>query len=52
MSAPSISKVEWGDSAKLLHTEANTLISEVERLSRQREMLSDRLDNVIRLVRT
>lgn len=51
MSAPSISKAEREDSVKLLHTEADNLISEIERLTQQREMLSERLDNVIQLVR-
>lgn len=50
MSAPSISKAEREDSAKLLRTEAYNLTSEIERLTRQREMLSDRLDNAIHLV--
>jgi len=51
MNAPSISKAEREDSAKLLRTEVYNLISEIERLTRQREMLSDRLDNAIHLVR-
>ncbi|KAI9568117.1 hypothetical protein HD554DRAFT_2022923, partial [Boletus coccyginus] len=49
MSTPSISKAEREDSAKLLRTEAYNLTSEIERLTRQREMLSDRLDNAIHL---
>jgi hypothetical protein len=51
MNAPSISNAEREDSAKLLRTEAHNLISEIERLTRQREMLSNRLDNAIHLVR-
>ncbi|KAF8553790.1 hypothetical protein OG21DRAFT_1186917 [Imleria badia] len=49
MNAPSISEAEREDSAKLLRIEADRLISEIERLSRQREMLCNRLDNAIRL---
>jgi len=49
MNAPSISNAEREDSAKLLRTEAHNLVSEIERLTRQREMLSDRLDNAIHL---
>ena len=51
MNAPSISNTEREDSATLLRTEAHNLISEIERLTRQREMLSNRLDNAIHLVR-
>ena len=39
-------------SADLLHKEANNLMSEIDRLTGQRLMLSDRLQNVIHLVRT
>ncbi|KAH0834804.1 3-beta hydroxysteroid dehydrogenase/isomerase family-domain-containing protein [Lanmaoa asiatica] len=49
MNAPSISKAEREDSAKLLRTEADTLITEINRLTRQREMLSARLNNVTHL---
>ncbi|KAG9311758.1 hypothetical protein JVU11DRAFT_8001 [Chiua virens] len=49
MNAPWISEIEREVSAKLLRTEANNLISEIERLSRQRELLSDRLGNAINL---
>ncbi|KAF8553791.1 hypothetical protein OG21DRAFT_1485136 [Imleria badia] len=49
MNAPSISEAEREDSAKLLRIEADRLISEIERLSRQREMLCNRLDNATHL---
>lgn len=39
------------DSADLLCKEAENLVSEIDRLTLQREMLSDRLENVIHLVR-
>ena len=38
-------------SAELLRKEANNLMSEIDRLTGQRLMLSDRLQNVIHLVR-
>lgn len=38
-------------SAELLCKEANNLVSEIDRLTGQRQMLSDRLQNVIHLVR-
>ena len=50
MNASSIPKAAREDSAKLLCTEADNLISEIERLTRQRKMLSARLQNAIRLV--
>ncbi|KAF8122691.1 hypothetical protein EV363DRAFT_1404712 [Boletus edulis] len=49
MNAPSISEAEREDSAHLLRTEADNLISEIKRLTRQREMLFDRLENAIQL---
>ncbi|KAG6379661.1 hypothetical protein JVT61DRAFT_10181 [Boletus reticuloceps] len=49
LNAPSISEAEREDSAQLLRTEADTLISEIKRLTRQREMLSDRLENATQL---
>ena len=46
-----VSNAEREDSEKLLHVEADNLISEIERLGRQREMLFDRVENAIGLVR-
>ncbi|KAF8553795.1 hypothetical protein OG21DRAFT_1463498 [Imleria badia] len=40
---------EWQDSEELMRKEANNLTSEIDRLSGQRQMLSDRLQNVIHL---
>lgn len=51
MNAPWISEAEREESMKALHTEADNLISEIERLVRQREMMFDRLENAIHLVR-
>ncbi|KAF8434531.1 hypothetical protein L210DRAFT_3410491, partial [Boletus edulis BED1] len=49
MNDPAISEAEREDSVQLLRTEADTLISEIKRLIRQREMLSDRLENATQL---
>ena len=43
--------LERNESAELLRKEAGNLTSEIDRLSGQRQMLSDRLQNVIHLVR-
>ena len=45
------STLERDESAELLRKEANNLTSEIDRLSGQRQMLSDRLQNVVHLVR-
>ena len=45
------STLERDESAELLRKEANNLTSEIDRLSGRRQMLSDRLQNVVHLVR-
>ena len=45
------STLERDESAELLRKEANNLTSEIDRLSGQGQMLSDRLQNVVHLVR-
>lgn len=52
MNAPWISQTEREASEKLLRTEADNLTSEIERLDRQREMLFNRINNAVQLVRT
>ena len=51
MSVLASTEEERSDSAELLCKEANNLISEIDRLTGQRTMLSERLQNVIHLVR-
>lgn len=52
MSVLATTQEELADSKELLRKEAKNLISEIDRLGGQRVMLSDRLQNVIHLVRT
>ena len=51
MDHESISDRELKDSRELLEKEANDLLSEIERLEKQRQIQSDRLKNSIHLVR-
>jgi hypothetical protein len=52
MSVLASTKEERDASADLLRKEADNLMSEIDRLTGQRSMLSARLENVIHLVRT